>query len=81
MSENTKKKYMAMQNDLQKMVDTGKMGNLTVSDFDCICQVGKELLKRHSVKTFIKNVADYFKRFGFMVTMDFDNINYVIVEV
>lgn len=81
MSKNTMKKYLALQEDLQKKVDTGKLGNLSVSDFDCICQVGKELLKHHSVKTFIKNVADYFKSFGFMVSMDFDKISYVIVEV
>ena len=74
-------KYMAMQNDMQKMVDTGKLGGLSVSDFDCVCQVGRELLKRHVTSTFIKTVADFFKGYGFMVTMDFDNMNYVIVEV
>lgn len=74
-------KYIAMQNDMQNMVNTGKLGGLSVSDFDCVCQVGRELLKRHVTSTFIKSVADFFKGYGFMVTMDFDNMNYVIVEV
>ena len=81
MSENTKNKYQAMHNDLQKKADSGKLGNLSLSDFYSVCDLGKELLKHHAVKTFIKNVADYFKSFGFMVTMDFDNVNYVIAEV
>ena len=74
-------KYIAMQSDLKKRAETGKLGNLTVSDFDCICQVGRELLQHHAVKTFIQKVAEYFQKFGFMVTKDFDNISYVIVEV
>ena len=74
------KKYQAMQADLSRKAETGKLEDLTVSDFDCICQVGKELLKHHAVKTFIKKVADYFQKFGFMVTMDFDQVQYVIVE-
>lgn len=81
MKENIAKKYQNMQNDLQKKVDSGKMGNMTVTDFNAVCSCGKELLKHHAVKTFIKNVADYFQSFGFMVTMDFDNVNYVIAEV
>ena len=43
--------------------------------FVCCLRLGKRLLKHHAVKTSIKNVADYFKKFGFMVTMDFDGIN------
>ena len=81
MSENIKNKYERLQDDLQKRVDTGKLGSLSTSDITSICHCGKELLKRHAVKTIIKNVADYFKSFGFMVTMDFDNVNYVIAEV
>ena len=81
MTEKIANKYKAIQNDLQKKADTGRLGNLSVSDFDSVCQCGKELLKRHVAKTFLGNVAEYFKQFGFMVTMDFDNVNYVIVEV
>lgn len=74
-------KYMAMQNDLEHKANTGRLGGLTLSEFDSICDCGKELLKHHCVKTFISKVADYFKQFGFMATMDFDKIHYVIVEV
>lgn len=73
-------KYTAMQSDLVKRASTGRLGKLTVSDFDSICHCGRELLEKHAVKTVIKAVADYFIHFGFMVTMDFDNVNYVIVE-
>ena len=80
MKKTTENKYRKLQADLEKKIDTGKLENLSVSDILCINGVGKELLKRHAVKTVIKNVADYFKSFGFLVTMDFDNVNYVIVE-
>lgn len=81
MSNNTKEKYEKMHNDLQKKIDTGKLDGLSGSDLLSICDLGKELLRCHAVKTIIKKVADYFKSFGFMVTMDFDNVNYVIAEV
>lgn len=81
MKENLANKYKAMQSDLQKRADSGKLGKLTLSDFECICHLGRELLKHHSVKTYIKSVAEYFKAFGFMVTMDFNNTHFVIVEV
>ena len=81
MKENIAKKYTAMQEDFEKKVNTGKTGNLTLSDLLSIGVIAKELLKKHVSKTCIKNIADYFKSFGFMVTPDFDKINYVIVEV
>lgn len=70
-----------MQNDLQKKLDSGNMEDLTMASFRSICDAGKELLKKHVASTVLKEVADYFNAFGFMVTMDFDGINYVIVEV
>ena len=73
-------KYIKLQADLEKKINTGRFESLSLSDLLCINEAGKELLKRHAAKTVIKNVADYFKRFGFLVTMDFDNVNYVIVE-
>lgn len=81
MKENLANKYRAIQNDLETRANSGRLGKLTLSDFECICHLGKELLKHHCVKTFVKSVADYFKAFGFMVTMDFDNVHYCIVEV
>ena len=74
-------KYNALQKDFNNRVQSGRLGNLSLSDLQGIGLVGMELLKRHTAKTVIENIANYFKHFGFMVTMDFDNINYVIVEV
>ena len=82
MKEKIADKYKAMQTDLQNVWDTGKLKKgYSPSDYYSIVDCGKELLKHHAVKTFIKNVAEYFKSYGFMVTMDFDKVNYVIVEV
>lgn len=80
MKENLANKYIAMQSDIEKKISTGKMGRLSLSDMHAICNCGKELMKHKAVNTVIKNVADYFKRFGFMVTKDFNDVNYVIVE-
>lgn len=79
--EKTERKYWNMQNDLRKKVDSGNLENLTKASFRSVCAVGMELLKKHVASTVLKEVADYFKALGFMVTMDFDNVNYVIVEV
>lgn len=73
-------KYQALQSDFEKRMESGKLRNLSLSDFQSVAKIGKELLIKHVSSTFIKNVAEYFKSFGFMVTMDFDNVNYVIVE-
>lgn len=81
MKENIAKKYTELQNDFEKKISTGKLNGMSLSDLMAVGNAGKELLKHHAVKTVIKNVADYFKKFGFMVTMDFDNVNYVIAEV
>lgn len=75
-----KEKYVKLQEDINKRVTTGKLGNLSLADYFAICKKGQELLERHTCTTCIKNVADYFATFGFLVTMDFNNVNYVIVE-
>lgn len=80
MKKTIENKYRKLQADLEKKINTGKFGSLSLSDLLCINEVGKELLKKHAVNTVIKNVADYFKSFGFLVTMGFDNVSYVIVE-
>lgn len=80
MKENIANKYKAMQSDIEKKMKSGRLEGLTLSDMDSICYCGKMLLKHKAVNTVIKSVADYFKRFGFLVTMDFNNVNYVIVE-
>ena len=65
--------------DIGKKIETGKLNGLTQTDIFSACNIGKELVAKGVAQTFIKNVADYFKSFGFMVTMDFNNVNYVIV--
>lgn len=80
MKKTIENKYRKLQTDLEKKIDTGKPECLSVSDILCINEAGKELLKRHTVKTVIKNAADYFRSFGFLVTTDFDNVNCVIAE-
>lgn len=65
--------------DVQKKIDTGKIGKLAPMDVSAICYVAKELVAKGVASTFITKVADYFKEFGFIVTMDFGNIQFVIV--
>lgn len=65
--------------DLQKKADSGRFCGLTLAELQCIVFIGKELVKTCVASTIVKNVADYFKSFGFKVVMDFDNVNYVIV--
>lgn len=65
--------------DIGKKIETGKLNGLTQADVFSACNIGKELVAKGVAQTIIKNVADYFKSFGFMVTMDFNNVNYVIV--
>lgn len=80
MKKSIAEKYERLQDDMGNKLTSGNLGTMSLVDFKSACDIGKELLKRHVAKTILKNVADYFKSFGFMVTMDFDNINYVIVE-
>lgn len=65
--------------DIGKKIETGKSNGLTQSDIFTICEVGKTLVAKGVAQTVIKSVADYFKSFGFIVTMDFDNVQFVIV--
>ena len=39
----------------------------------------KVLAEHFVAKTYYKSIADFFKNLGFIVTMDFDNVHYVIV--
>ena len=76
---NAEKRLREVAEDVQKMIETGKLNGLTQADVFSACNIGKELVAKGVAQTIIKNVADYFKSFGFMVTMDFNNVNYVIV--
>lgn len=73
-------RYNSIRKDLTDRKCTGDLGNLSVFDLKVIHSLVMELISTHSVKAMIKTVADYFKSFGFKVVMDFDGINYVIVE-
>ena len=68
-----------ISDDIGKKIETGKLNGLTQADVFSACNIGKELVARGVAQTICKNVADYFKSFGFIVTMDFHNVNYIIV--
>ena len=68
-----------ISDDIGKKIETGKLDGLTQADIFSACEVGKELVAKGVAQTVISKVADYFKSFGFLVTMDFHNVNYVIV--
>lgn len=73
------KRLRAISEDLQKKSATGKLGGLSPMDIYSSIKIGMELVAKGVAQTVIKKVADYFKSFGFIVTMDFNNVNYVIV--
>lgn len=76
---NAEKRLIAISEDIGKKIETGRIGKLTACDIYISCEIGKELVAKGVAKTLTKNVADYFKSFGFMITEDFDNVHYVIV--
>lgn len=73
------KRLRNISEDLQKKIETGKLNGLTQADVFSACNIGKELVAKGVAQTVISKVADYFKSFGFIVTMDFNSVNYVIV--
>jgi hypothetical protein len=76
---NAEKRLRDISEDIGKKIETGKLNGLTQADIFSACNIGKELVAKGVAQTIIKKVADYFKSFGFIVTMDFNNVNYVIV--
>lgn len=76
---NAEKRLRNISEDIGKKIETGKLDGLTQSDIFTSCEIGKELVAKGVAQTVISKVADYFKSFGFIVTMDFNNVNYVIV--
>ncbi len=76
---NAEKRLRKISEDISKKIETGRLNGLTQSDIFSACNIGKELVLRGVAQTVIKSVADYFESFGFLVTMDFHNVNYVIV--
>lgn len=76
---NAEKRLRNISEDIGKKIETGKLDGLTESDIFISCEIGKELVAKGVAQTVISKVADYFKSFGFLVTMDFNDVNYVIV--
>lgn len=76
---NAEKRLRAVSDDIGKKIETGRLNGLTQADIFTSCEIGKELVAKGVAQTVISKVADYFKSFGFIVTMDFNNVNYVIV--
>lgn len=76
---NAEKRLRAISEDISKKIETGKLKGLAPMDVSAICYVAKNLVACGVASTFITKVADYFKSFGFTVTMEFDNIQFVIV--
>ena len=80
MSKTIAERYNSIKKDLTAKMCSGDLGNLSMLDLKAIYSLLLVLIDCHSAKTFIKTVANYFVSFGFKVVMDFDKINYVIVE-
>lgn len=55
-----------------------KKNKLSLSDYDLVFRSLSDLYYNKSTKTYIKAVADWFKRNGANVKMDEEGINYII---
>ena len=55
-----------------------RRNKLTLSEYYAAQEVYNELLRFRIAKTFISAVADFFKRFNFSVTLDYDKVNFII---
>lgn len=51
---------------------------LHLNDYQAIPGLANSIQRTGEVRTFLDVVANYFKRFGFTVTMDENNVNYII---
>ena len=74
------KKYMALQEDMEKRITTGKLGGLSLSDFLSVSEIGKKLLTVGNALVSLKQVADYYEKFGFIVVKSADGVNFRIFE-
>lgn len=52
--------------------------HLHLIDYQAIPGLANDIQKTGEVRTFLDAVANYFKRFGFTVTMGENNVNYII---
>lgn len=51
---------------------------LHLNDYQAISDLANDIQRTGEVRTFLDAVANYFKRFGFTVTMGENNVNYII---
>ena len=71
-------KHITLQKDLRELEISVIPENFSLFDIKAIRQAENKLVEKHAYKTMKKEVADYFKRYGFAVITDFDK-SYVIV--
>ncbi len=64
-------------NSIKTIKDLQKNG-LSLSDYNAIKEVYNELYKNGLSKTFIKEVAMFYQKNGFNVSMDDYKVNYII---
>ncbi len=62
-------------NDVSKFM---KLNKLSINDFRVMQECLTELWKNAITYTFNESVANVFKKYGFLVELDENNINYVI---
>ena len=77
MSEVIYNKHVALQKDLRELEISIRSENFSLF-IKAIKQAENTLVEKHAYKTVKKEVADYFKHYGFVVITDFDK-SYVIV--
>ena len=71
------KKYFSIQKDMEKRLSSGK---LSLSDFLAVSEIGKKLLTMGNALVSLKQVADYYEKFGFVVVKSADGVNFRIFE-
>lgn len=59
-------------------VNDMRIRHLQIVDYLSIPELANNIQRTGEARTFMQNVAEYFKRFGFTVTMDSNNVNYKI---
>lgn len=73
-----KKAYTILYRTIQTADDLHRY-KLTMNDYYTSCDILKDLYQTNKPQTtFISAVAAFFKNCGFNVTMDANNINYII---
>lgn len=70
-------KIYSVYNAIEHSNDLRKHG-LSMSDYRAFPDVFKQLQNIGYAETFVKSIADFFKKNGFGVSMDGDGVNYVI---